>query len=236
MCVLQLTLAAASSPLTKVESYVTTTGGGVSFGTFSTILESIARMTPKKDEKKKEPKAEDNKKHKGFQKLFPHKSAHTGNWVIPFNFTSDPFIVSRSAKHRNQDFAYAQYLEVPSPIHAILMFLGIFLMFIIVKIPYGKDFLLGFWKEGSGPAEVVREKASTQMVAYGETQNGQKLVSRFAGPEGYNATGLFVSEAAIQIAQDNAQAKSGVLTPSVALGKPYLDRLNKTSAKFESTP
>jgi short subunit dehydrogenase-like uncharacterized protein len=223
------------SELKQVEAYLAGKGGGMSYGTYNTIIESLSNGPAPSGPKENNPSG---KRARNIQKMAPHYSENVKAWVFPFNFTSDPYIVTRSRRLCNQeDFSYAQYMVVGGFINAFLMGLGLLIFFVIVKIPGGAGFLRSLKQEGSGPSEEVRKKATTRITFYGVDDKGAEQNSvAYSGPEGYTATAICAVESALTMLEDydKLPMKGGVCTTASALGSSYLDRLQKTgSIKFQ---
>jgi short subunit dehydrogenase-like uncharacterized protein len=134
----------SESPLTEVRLYIEPLTGGMSYGTISTFIESLSRG-PKKGltEQGEGPKV------KPIQKMVPHRASRIKHWVVPFNFSSDPYVVTLSTRLRNQkQFAYAQYLQIQGFFEMIFYLMVAFFVYLFVKIPGGGKFLLSLQKKG----------------------------------------------------------------------------------------
>jgi len=206
----------------------------LSYGTYNTIIESLLTRTPQTFTRKTE---EGKKKPRNIQKLHPFYSPQVNSWVFPFNFTSDPFVVTRTRKLLDREyFSFGEYVELQNFFYAFILAVGMFVFFLIVKIPGGPNFLRSLRTEGSGPSEEVRKKSSTSARFFGEDIEGNKVNATYTGPEAYSATAIFVTEAAQTIIRhhDHLPQKGGVSTPAAALGEQYIDDLTATGLiKFE---
>jgi len=211
----------SKSPLSEVRLYVEPLTGGLSYGTINTFIESISKGP------KRAPK-EGEQKTKSIQKLVPHRASRTKDWVVPFNYTSDPYVVTLSARQANiKPFCYAQYLQVKGFFQMIwFMFIG-FLLFLIVKIPGGGKFILGLQKKGSGPSEQVRMLCRTGVQLFASNEEKDLIEVAFHGPESYTVTAIFASEVALTLVTDSHNCKPGVVTTAYGLGENLMKRLRK---------
>jgi len=150
---------------------------------------------------------------------------------VPFNFTSDPYIVMRSRKLLGlEDISYAQYMEMPGFFQTLMLFVTMVFFFILLQIPPAINWLRSFKAEGSGPSQEIRKNSKTCIRFYSVNKNGEKVSTTYKGLEAYTVTALFASEAALLILKerDELPTKGGVCTPASALGERYLQRLLKT--------
>ena len=95
---------------------------------------------------------------------------------------------------------------------------------------------------GSGPSEEAREKGFFRMDIRSTTTSGARYRSIVAsqGDPGYKATAVMLGEAAVTLALGDlptlpGEADGGVLTPAVALGAPYAERLRQHGVTLEVT-
>lgn len=84
-------------------------------------------------------------------------------------------------------------------------------------------------KPGEGPNAEQREKGRYELLFFGETADGRRLVARVTGDRdpGYGSTSKMIGEAAISLARDidHARTPGGVWTPAAAMGLPLVERL-----------
>lgn len=97
-------------------------------------------------------------------------------------------------------------------------------------------------KPGSGPSETSRENGFFRMDVRTVTTTGASYKGVFAaqGDPGYKATAVMLGEAALTLALGDLPdlpggADGGVLTPAVALGMPYAERLRGRGFTIETT-
>jgi len=102
-----------------------------------------------------------------------------------------------------------------------------FLIFVIVKIPGGKKFLISLQKKGSGPSEQVRLKCRTGLNLFAINEDKERVEVAYHGPESYSVTAIFVSEAALTLVENAKNCKPGVVTTAHGLGELYMERLRK---------
>ncbi len=84
---------------------------------------------------------------------------------------------------------------------------------------------------GEGPSKRQRENGFFNISIYALGKDGKWIRGKITGDmdPGYGSTSKMLAEAAVCLAVDSDQSPSvsGILTPSVALGTPYLYRLTK---------
>jgi short subunit dehydrogenase-like uncharacterized protein len=86
---------------------------------------------------------------------------------------------------------------------------------------------------GEGPDEKTRAKSSFEVTFIGRG-GGTKVTTRVAGGDpGYGETSRMLGEAILSLAEDDGPEVAGVLTPAVALGEPYHQRLVDLGIVFE---
>ena len=97
-------------------------------------------------------------------------------------------------------------------------------------------------KPGSGPDEKSRVNGFFRMDLRTTTTTGARYrgVVAAQGDPGYNATVVMLAEAALTLAEGDLPqlptgADGGVLTPAVALGMPYVERLRARDFTLEAT-
>ncbi|MFK7886100.1 MAG: trans-acting enoyl reductase family protein [Gammaproteobacteria bacterium] len=85
-------------------------------------------------------------------------------------------------------------------------------------------------KPGEGPNESARDNGFFNIALFGETASGETLRAVVTGDKdpGYGSTSGMLGEAAVALALDTPPNDvSGFLTPAVALGDTYLERLGE---------
>ncbi|HEX8106944.1 MAG TPA: hypothetical protein VF516_04405, partial [Kofleriaceae bacterium] len=87
---------------------------------------------------------------------------------------------------------------------------------------------------GAGPSAEARARGHWIVRLVAEGDSGERLVyiaSDRADP-GYGSTSKMLGEAALCLARDPLSSPGGVLTPSVAMAQPLLDRLRRAGLSF----
>jgi short subunit dehydrogenase-like uncharacterized protein len=87
---------------------------------------------------------------------------------------------------------------------------------------------------GEGPSAEVRARGHWIVRLVAEGEGGERLVyvaSDRADP-GYGSTSKMLGEAALCLARDPLTSPGGMLTPSVAMAQPLLDRLRRAGLTF----
>ena len=88
---------------------------------------------------------------------------------------------------------------------------------------------------GTGPSETKRAESRFEFTCTGRSGNKKVTTIMSGGDPGYNETSKMFSQAAFTILHkmNNANLKSGVCTPSEALGQALADRLIKEGIRIE---
>jgi short subunit dehydrogenase-like uncharacterized protein len=239
--------------LGTVQTTVKTTGGGISGGTFQTILammestkDKSALMDPyylnPKDDKIYPPGKTARPQDK--ENYIPIKDSVTGNWLSysPFSAT-DTKVVRRTARLYEKigqgfgpKFTYlTERLEMPTIIHAIVTTVGMLLFVILASIPFTRNLLKKYGPQsGDGPSPATRDKTRMQVTVRGQIDgaSGGKKSARVilrGGDLGYYQTSHMVSVVGLLLAyqKDKLKVQGGVVTPGFALGSLLVDSLNQ---------
>jgi short subunit dehydrogenase-like uncharacterized protein len=165
----------------------------------------------------------------------PHRNEFAGGWVVPFP-TVDPVTVKRSATALDRygpDFTYSHYAVVgPLP---MLVGLGAAAGVVVglAQIPPTRDLLLKLKSSGEGPSEEKRAK-SWFRVRFEARSGGRRVRTEVSGGDpGYTETSKMLAESALCLAFDELPARSGQVTPAVAMGDALRRRLVAAGIKFE---
>jgi short subunit dehydrogenase-like uncharacterized protein len=84
---------------------------------------------------------------------------------------------------------------------------------------------------GEGPSKKKREKGFWVFDIIGKWEDGKQLEIRISGDRdpGYGSTAKMLGESAVCLAKSEGPEAFGVLPPSVAMGKPLLERLQRNA-------
>ena len=173
------------------------------------------------------------------RKIIFDKSSNS--WIGPFVMAAiNTKIVRRSNALSNysygKDFMYNEATLSGKGIFGKIK--GYFLaipIFILMSAKPGStlkkliDFILP--KPGEGPNKKNRETGFYNLRFYITLENGSKAFAKVIGDmdPGYGSTSKMLAESAVCLAKDKLPDSSGVLTPSIAMGDPLLDRLEKNA-------
>ncbi|MEM7114220.1 MAG: saccharopine dehydrogenase NADP-binding domain-containing protein [Chloroflexota bacterium] len=82
-------------------------------------------------------------------------------------------------------------------------------------------------KPGEGPNKAKREAGFYNLRFYATLADGSAMMGKVTGDmdPGYGSTAKMMAECAVCLAQDEIPDVAGVLTPSIAMGEPLLERL-----------
>jgi short subunit dehydrogenase-like uncharacterized protein len=89
---------------------------------------------------------------------------------------------------------------------------------------------------GTGPDEATRARSSFSVTFLGNGADASVRTRVSGGDPGYGETARMLGEAALLLAGGEAPGRAGVVTPAIALGWPYLERLRHQGISFEVLP
>jgi len=245
--------------LTAAESYIHLTGQGrANYGTYNTIIQSLANKSQLKEQQRQIFKGErlpyDGPKLASRGVSF---SQLENKWIVPFK-GADPSVVRRTQLYESTNFnktpvQFASYFTVPTFFQLIGVILFALNMFIFTRFKIGIKLLQRFPKIFSGGVfskkgvekEILYQNGfymkfygqgfSNKTVAKDTLKPDQKLSLKFSGPEcGYIFTSIAAVSGARTLLDDNLVNKGGVLTPGTAFIKSgFIKRLKERGVKLE---
>jgi short subunit dehydrogenase-like uncharacterized protein len=138
-----------------------------------------------------------------------------------------------------KNFAYREVMSTPGSLRGAAMAVGITaglgMLQAAMSQPWLRDRLARRAPApGEGPSAEVRARGHWIVRLVAEGADGERLVyvaSDRADP-GYGSTSKMLGEAALCLARDPLTSPGGVLTPSVAMAQPLLDRLRRAGLTF----
>jgi short subunit dehydrogenase-like uncharacterized protein len=165
-----------------------------------------------------------------------HRVPELGAYGIPLP-TIDPVIVLRSARVLDgygTTFRYGHYARVRRLASAAVGAAGLGTAAALASLPPTRAALRRLLPApGHGPDEATRARSRFDVTFLGEA-DGTRVVTRVAGGDpGYDETATMLGEAALSLAEDDGPDVAGILTPAVALGQSYHDRLVDQGLTFE---
>lgn len=166
-----------------------------------------------------------------------HRVEELGAYGVPLP-TIDAAVVLRSAELLDRygtDFAYGHYARVRSPWMVGAGVAGVAAFAGLASLSPTRALLRRVLPSpGEGPSEQQRA-ASRFAVTFLARAGDHRLTTRVSGGDpGYEETASMLAEAALTLAEEGpADPRAGVLTPAVALGKPYRARLEAAGIRFE---
>lgn len=219
-------------PLT-VRGYVRAEGR-VSGGTVASALETIASRAERPPRR---PRRTDDARRATSLPARIHRVAELDAWGIPLP-TIDPAIVLRSARvlgGYGSAFRYGHYARVRRLPTAIGGIAAIGAATAMASSRPTRSLLARLLPApGEGPDEATRDRGRFELTFLGHG-GGARVVTRVSGGDpGYQETSKMLGEALLSLAQDRGPDVAGVLTPAVALGAPYHDRLVDQGIGFET--
>ncbi len=138
-----------------------------------------------------------------------------------------------------KDFAYREVMSTPGSLRGAVMAVGITAglgaLGLAMSQPWLRERLARRAPQpGEGPSAEARARGHWIVRLVAEGDSGERLVyvaSDRADP-GYGSTSKMLGEAALCLARDPLSSPGGVLTPSVAMAQPLLDRLRRAGLTF----
>jgi short subunit dehydrogenase-like uncharacterized protein len=221
------------APLT-VRGYVRGQGR-VSGGTARSAVEAIAsRQLPSS--------GQDRPRREGeIRRAVPlpariHRESSLDAYGIPLP-TIDPAIVLRSARVLDgygTSFRYGHYARVKRLPTVVAGLGGVGVAAAMASFGPTRAFLTRVLPQpGDGPDEATRERSRFEVTFIGQG-GGRTVVTRVAGGDpGYGETSRMLGEAGLTLVEGDGPDVAGVLTPAVALGQSYQDRLEALGITFE---
>jgi len=240
----QATLERFGAPCNRVRLRVKAAKGGLSGGTFASMLNIVeqARANPDTARILKNPYAICPPAHrKGERQPYvngPKYDPVLESWAAPFIMAA---INTRVVHRANalQDHAYGQdfrYDEavltgpgIGGRLKATTLSAGMGAFALAAGLAPGRALLKKFLpKGGQGPSQAQREAGFFNIVIAGETAAGQRLRARVKGDRdpGYGATSRMIGETAVLLGETPRETTpGGFWTPATALGQTLIERL-----------
>jgi short subunit dehydrogenase-like uncharacterized protein len=211
------------------------TNAQFSGGTWTTAIKALTRQNERKSSPSEQPRSKSRR-----LPLKVHFNKDVQRWALPMPVL-DPHIVKRSSRSMTEaygsSFAYAQFFTVGT-FGKMLKILGfISSLFLLTRFKWGRRWLLGKNKPGTGPDEErrARSRFEVTIIARGGEEESKVV---FAGHDpGYNETSKMFSLAAFHLLGKAMEGKlpSGVCTTATALGLDFLDKLRTHGIRIEHT-
>jgi short subunit dehydrogenase-like uncharacterized protein len=166
----------------------------------------------------------------------PHNEPLAGGWVVPAP-TIDPQHVLRSARALERygpDFSYSHYVVTGKLATTAGLIGGVGLIAGLAQLGPTRNLLLKFRDPGEGPSPEQRARSFFRVRMVAETPDTRVIAQVSGGDPGYGETSKMLAESALCLAFDELPARSGQLTPAVAMGRPLIDRLVAAGIRFEA--
>lgn len=221
------------APLT-VRGYVRGQGR-LSGGTLRSAVGAIADRTPPAPRPDRDPVVAPLRRAVALPASV-HRAGPLGGWGVPLP-TIDTSIVLRSARElegygsafRYGHFAHVRHLPVAA---AGIGVVGAAAAMASVR-PTRAVLERLLPDAGTGPDEQTRARSSFSVTFLGRGGDTSVRTRVSGGDPGYGETARMLGEAALTLASGEAPGRAGVVTPAIALGRPYLDRLRAQGLTFE---
>ncbi|HEY5431550.1 MAG TPA: saccharopine dehydrogenase NADP-binding domain-containing protein [Solirubrobacteraceae bacterium] len=211
-------------------------GGTISGGTYHSAVHVMARLRQSRSvaaQRRRLEAGPDGRTVRGVTSL-PHHDATAGGWVVPVP-TIDPITVLRSARALDRygpDFSYGHYLVAKRALTVGALMAGAGTVAALSQLAPTRNVLLRFKDPGDGPTPEQRAQAWFTVRFKGESQGREIVTEVTGGDPGYGETSKMLAESALCLAHDDLEARSGQLTPAVAMGQALIDRLTRAGIGF----
>jgi len=235
----------------SVKSFFNMDGGGVSGGTFATMmtlasqpLSSIRDFSdpfllnpePSRSNLKSKKRAVDR------DQMLPSYDKDIKQWTAPFVMAGcNTRVVRRTAAIMEEDgkpygpnFSYQESMQTPNWFVAFGISIGIVIVLVMAYFSLTRKLLRMFVPaQGDGPSAEKRKASRFQVTIIAKsdaTGKDQKTIKAYLrGSDGYDETARFAGESALLLAleKNKLKHKGGVLTPISAFGPHLLPRVNK---------
>ncbi|HEX7842091.1 MAG TPA: hypothetical protein VF469_31685, partial [Kofleriaceae bacterium] len=140
-----------------------------------------------------------------------------------------------------EDFVYREVMSTPGSARGAAMAVGILGALAGVALAFGVPWLREQLakrapKPGEGPSPEARARGhwTLRLVAQGASGDTLIYLASDRADPGYGSTAKMLGESALCLARDPLASPGGVLTPSVAMAQPLLDRLRRAGLVFEA--
>jgi saccharopine dehydrogenase (NAD+, L-glutamate forming) len=211
--------------------------GDFSGGTWQSAVNAMARLLETRAAVAKSRKPPQAGRKVGSEKRGLHFERRADAWAVPLP-TIDPAVVLRSAAELSEygsSFRYGHFARVKSlaTVAGAGMLLGG--VAALAQVPVTRRWLLDRRGSGEGPSTERRARHRFEVRFFGQRGSARSEVVVSGKDPGYDETAKMLAEAALCLALDDAKrpARSGVLTPVLALGDAYLARLRHAGIVFE---
>jgi short subunit dehydrogenase-like uncharacterized protein len=236
-------------PCTRVRAYVGESRGGVSGGTAASLINLLeeAERDPSIMRIVEDPYSLDPSPRQGG----PDGPDQRGvRWAPELGRYTAPFVMAainaRIVRRSNaiagypwgRDFSYEESMSVPPGLRGLAMAAGIAAGMggglLALRVPALRRAVASrLPAPGTGPSAAERARGHFIVRFVGELATGEKVYATVADRRdpGYGSTAVMLSRAAFTLAATDP-TEGGILTPAVALGAPYLDRLRAAGTVF----
>lgn len=247
----QAFIARFGSPARRVTAVFGEQSGGLSGGTFASAFD-IAREADRDPAVRKllanpyalDPTGGSAPRPPAPDETWIHWQPVLGMFTVPFVMAQVNTRVVRRGHALagfpwGKDFAYREVMSTPGSLRGAVMAAGITAglgaLGLAMSQPWLRDRLARRAPQpGEGPSAEARARGHWIVRLVAEGDSGERLVyvaSDRADP-GYGSTSKMLGEAALCLARDPLSSPGGVLTPSVAMAQPLLDRLRRAGLTF----
>ena len=138
-----------------------------------------------------------------------------------------------------KEFSYREVMSTPGTLRGAAMAVGLTGGLAALSFAMSRPRLRARLAEraprpGEGPSAAVRARGHwiVRLVAEGSAGEAMIYIASDRADPGYGSTAKMLGEAALCLARDPLTSPGGVLTPSVAMAQPLLDRLRRAGLRF----
>ena len=172
---------------------------------------------------------------KKIKKIFYSKKLKS--WAIIFPVIDKQIVYRTSTKFKEygENFSFNEYMLLKSFFQIIVLIKGVFIVGILSRFKFFKNWLLSLKPSGSGPSEEKRNKHWFEAIFIGKGNNESVNYKISGGDPGYGETSKFISEMALCIVHQSNELinNKGIMTPVECTGDLLIKRLENAGIKFE---
>ena len=211
--------------------------GGVSGGTFASLLGVASRIPQMRSAAREraaaEPAPTDGRRSRPVT-LRPGRDRLLGYWLLPLP-AIDQEIVARSGAalaEYGPDFSYSHAAGIRHAPVLVGALGGVAVAVAAAQVAPVRRFLTRRLPSGAGPSDSVRG-SSTFTVDFVAETGPTTVHTRASGMDPYDLSGIALAESALCLALDDNPPTAGQVTTAQAMGSALTARLERSGVRFE---
>ncbi|GAA4123916.1 saccharopine dehydrogenase NADP-binding domain-containing protein [Nocardioides fonticola] len=213
-------------------------GGGVSGGTFASLLGAASRVremrAAARERAAAEPAPSDGRRARQVT-LRPGRDPLLGLWLLPLP-AIDQAIIARSAAALpdfGPDLSYSHAAGLRRAPVLVGALGGIAATVAVAQVGPARRLLMRRLPQGTGPSAEVRAASGFTVDLVAETDAGPWVHCRVTGMDPYDLSGIALAESALSLALDDNPPTAGQVTTAQAMGDALTARMERVGVRFE---